>query len=113
MSPLKKLLDKKKFHSAECRTSYKTRTTSVRFCEGTHSIDVDMCTIYREIPVVKRELSFISQLKYAVGMRAEFRSCGDGNADFLKASYQNADRHGIQYPFCVAPFDINKFDAWT
>ena len=54
-------------------------------------------------------MNLISKLQPAVGTIPQLMSCGGGNADVLKALYQDLGRQaGIQYPFCCEPIDIKK-----
>ena len=75
---------------------------SIRFWEGSYLIDVEVCSIPRDIPVVQRELSSFPQFYSAVGTQAQILSFGDCNADVLKTLDKDSDRKcSIHYPFCV------------
>ena len=63
----------------------------------------------RDLPVVKSELSLISQLQFAVSFWAKILPCGGCKANVINALEQDPDlQTGIQYPFCVRPSDIKK-----
>ena len=96
MGNLKYVLEQSKLYSVELRTNSQKKTLSVYFWEGGHLADIDLRSIPRDIPVVKGELSLISQLQFAVGTGPQIISCGGCNAYVLMALDRQTCMH---YPF--------------
>ena len=96
-----KVFEPSKLYSVEFRVIPNSKTMSINFWDGAHLVQMEICSIPGDMPVVKGKLNLVSQLQSAVGTGAQKLGCGGRNADVLKALDQDPERHaGIQYAFC-------------
>ena len=74
-----------------------------------HLVDVELCSIPRDIPIVKGELYLIAQLQSVVSTGPLVISSGGGTSDALKALDQKPDRDAsFENPFLLVLVKIRK-----